>query len=170
MRKCCFLYVETISHALADIDHANASTYKANAEAYIKKLNELDKQYEETVNNAANKTVLFGDRFPFRYLVDDYGLKYYAAFVGCSAETEASFDTVIFLANKVDELKLSNVLTIENSDGKIAKTIIDNTKEKSEKIAVLNSMQSTTAKDVEAGVTYLSIMEDNLKVLKEVLK
>ena len=130
----------------------------------------LDKEYKDTVDASTNKTVLFGDRFPFRYLVDDYGLKYYAAFVGCSAETEASFNTVVFLANKVDELNLGDVLTIENSDGKIAKTIIDNTKDKNKNVDVLNSMQSVTAKDVEAGETYLKIMQSNLEVLKKVLK
>lgn len=163
-------YVKSIEEALADIDKNNAATYEKNAAAYISKLNDLDKEYKDVVDASTNKTVLFGDRFPFRYLVDDYGLKYYAAFVGCSAETEASFNTVVFLANKVDELNLGDVLTIENSDGKIAKTIIDNTKDKNKNVDVLNSMQSVTAKDVEAGETYLKIMQSNLEVLKKVLK
>ncbi len=163
-------YVKSIEEALADIDKNNAATYEKNASAYISKLNDLDKEYKDVVDASTNKTVLFGDRFPFRYLVDDYGLKYYAAFVGCSAETEASFNTVVFLANKVDELNLGDVLTIENSDGKIAKTIIDNTKDKNKNVDVLNSMQSVTAKDVEAGETYLKIMQSNLEVLKKVLK
>ena len=163
-------YVKSIEEALADIDKKNAATYEKNAAAYISKLNDLDKEYKDVVDASTNKTVLFGDRFPFRYLVDDYGLKYYAAFVGCSAETEASFNTVVFLANKVDELNLGDVLTIENSDGKIAKTIIDNTKDKNKNVDVLNSMQSVTAKDVESGETYLKIMQSNLEVLKKVLK
>ena len=163
-------YVKSIEEALADIDKNNAATYEKNASAYISKLNDLDKEYKDVVDASTNKTVLFGDRFPFRYLVDDYGLKYYAAFVGCSAETEASFNTVVFLANKVDELNLGDVLTIEHSDGKIAKTIIDNTKDKNKNVDVLNSMQSVTAKDVEAGETYLKIMQSNLEVLKKVLK
>ena len=163
-------YVKSIEEALADIDKNNAATYEKNASAYISKLNDLDKEYKDVVDASTNKTVLFGDRFPFRYLVDDYGLKYYAAFVGCSAETEASFNTVVFLANKVDELNLGDVLTIENSDGKIAKTIRDNTKDKKKNVDVLNSMQSVTAKDVEAGETYLKIMQSNLEVLKKVLK
>ena len=163
-------YVKSIEEALADIDKNNAAIYEKNATDYISKLNDLDKEYKDVVDASTNKTVLFGDRFPFRYLVDDYGLKYYAAFVGCSAETEASFNTVVFLANKVDELNLGDVLTIENSDGKIAKTIIDNTKDKNKNVDVLNSMQSVTAKDVEAGETYLKIMQSNLEVLKKVLK
>ena len=103
-------------------------------------------------------------------MVDDYGLNYYAAFSGCSAETEASFKTITFLAGKVDELGLKAVLTIENSDQTIAKTIIENTETKDQEILTLDSMQSTTSKDVENGVTYLSIMERNLEVLKEALK
>ena len=113
--------------------------------------------------------MLFGDRFPFRYLTDDYGLDYYAAFVGCSAETEASFETITFLAKKVDELSLKSVMTIEGDNHKIAETIVGSTKSKDQKILTLDSMQSTTSKDVENGRTYLSIMTDNLSVLSEAL-
>ena len=113
--------------------------------------------------------MLFGDRFPFRYLVDDYGLTYYAAFAGCSAESEASFETVSFLAKKVDELALPCVLTIEGTQHKIAETIVQNTKEKNQKILTMDSMQATTSDDVKAGTTYLSVMEKNLGVLKEAL-
>ena len=134
------------------------------------KLDELDKKYQETVDSASQKTLLFGDRFPFRYMVDDYGLNYYAAFVGCSAESEASFDTISFLANKVDELGLKDIMAIENSNQKIAKTIIENTKEKNQKILTLDTMQSTTSDDVKNGTTYLSVMEKNLEVLKEALQ
>ncbi|MBO6215684.1 MAG: zinc ABC transporter substrate-binding protein, partial [Lachnospiraceae bacterium] len=110
-----------------------------------------------------------GDRFPFRYLVDDYGISYYAAFVGCSAETEASFETVAFLAQKVDELGLPAVMTIEKSDQKIAKTIVDSTKTKDQSILTLDSMQSTTSEDMANGTTYLSVMEANLEVLSDAL-
>lgn len=114
---------------------------------------------------AQNKTLLFGDRFPFRYLFDDYGLKYFAAFAGCSAETEASFQTIKFLAGKVDELNLPCVMTIEDTNHKIAETIIANTAAKNQKILVLNSMQGKVD-----GETYLSVMEKNLSVLHEALK
>ena len=114
--------------------------------------------------------MLFGDRFPFRYLVDDYGLNYYAAFAGCSAESEASFETISFLAKKMDELGLKNIMTIEKSDQKIAKTILENTNEKNQKIFTLDSMQSTTSEDVASGTTYLSVMESNLNILKEALQ
>ena len=135
--------------------------YKANAAAYSKSLLDLDAQYKAAVAAAAKKTILFGDRFPFRYLADDYNLKYYAAFVGCSAETEASFETVIFLAKKVDELGLNAVLTIEKSDKKIAKTIVSNTKKKSAEILEMDSLQSITQKDIKAGRSYLSAMKKN---------
>ena len=161
--------VGTISNALQEVDPGNKDAYAANADAYVKKLSALDAEYQTAVDNAVRKTVLFGDRFPFRYLVDDYGLNYYAAFVGCSAETEASFETISFLAKKVDELKLPCVLTIEGKNHKIAETIVKNTAPKSQKILTMDSMQSTTSKDVASGTTYFSVMEKNLAVLKEAL-
>ena len=160
----------TIAEKIAEVDPKNAKTYRANAAAYNAKLSSLDAQYQKIVDAASKKTVLFGDRFPFRYLVDDYGLSYYAAFVGCSAETEASFKTILFLAKKVDELGIPAVLTIEKSDGKIAKTIIKNTKAKNQKILTLDSMQSTTSNDIKKGITYLSIMTKNADVLKSALQ
>nr|WP_302656536.1 ZinT/AdcA family metal-binding protein [uncultured Agathobaculum sp.] len=141
----------------------------AAAAAYTEKLSALDGEYQAAVDAATYKTVLFGDRFPFRYLVDDYGLSYYAAFVGCSAETEASFETVSFLAKKVDESKLPCVLTIEGAQHKISETIVQNTVEKNQKVLTMDSMQSTTSNDVASGTTYLSVMEKNLSVLKEAL-
>ena len=145
--------VNSIEQAIEAVDSANADTYAANAKAYTDELAALDERYQTTIDAAATKTVLFGDRFPFRYLVDDYGLDYYAAFVGCSAETEASFETITFLAGKVDELGLNTVFTIENSDQKIAKTIIENTQAKDAQILTLDSLQSTTSEDVAKGVT-----------------
>lgn len=159
----------TLSEKIQLLDSANAGIYRENTEKYIKSLSELDNQYKTVCNNAKTKTVLFGDRFPFRYMVDDYGLDYYAAFVGCSAETEASFKTISFLANKTDELNLSAVLTIEGSDHKIAQTIISNTTSKNQEILSLNSMQGVTNADITNGATYLSIMTDNLNILKKAL-
>ena len=164
---------KTICAYLADqlgkIDSENAGTYQANEAEYASKLDELDNRYQTAVDSATHQTLLFGDRFPFRYLVDDYKLDYYAAFLGCSAETEASFETIVFLANKIDELGLQNVLTIEGSEHKIAETIIQNTKEKNQKLITLNSIQSVTSDDVKAGTTYLSIMQNNLEALKQAL-
>lgn len=158
-----------ITDALEEIDPANKDAYAANAASYLEKLAALDGEYQTVADNAARKTVLFGDRFPFRYLVDDYGLSYYAAFAGCSAETEASFETISFLAGKVDELGLPCVLTIEGAQHKIAETIVQNTAEKNQSILTLDSMQSTTSTDVANGTTYLSVMESNLDVLKQAL-
>lgn len=158
-----------IANQLCAIDPSNNDTYTANLSAYLEKLSALDAQYQSAVDAAAVKTVLFGDRFPFRYLVDDYNLDYYAAFVGCSAETEASFETIVFLANKVDELGLKAVLTIENPQHTIAGTIVENTTSKDAEILSMDSMQSTTSEDVAKGITYLSIMEENLNVLKTAL-
>lgn len=167
-------YAETlcteIEAQLETIDPDNAETYKANLDSYVAELDALDAQYQETVDAASVKTLLFGDRFPFRYLVDDYGLDYYAAFVGCSAETEASFETIIFLADKVNELGLNAVMTIEGNDHTIAETVRDNTESKDQEILTLDSMQSTTSEDVANGATYLSIMTDNLEVLKSALQ
>ena len=158
-----------ISGVLQQIDPDNKDTYAANASAYIKKLSALDADYQAAVNAATRKTVLFGDRFPFRYLAEDYGLRYYAAFAGCSAESEASFETISFLAGKVDELNLPCVLTIEGVQHKIAETIVRNTAAKNQKVLMMDSMQSTTSKDAANGTTYLSVMERNLSVLKEAL-
>lgn len=162
--------VGKIEEAIAKIDATNGDTYKKNAESYQQKLSDLDKKYEAAVNAASVKTLLFGDRFPFRYMVDDYGLSYYAAFVGCSAETEASFETIAFLSGKVDELSLHAVMTIEGKDHKIADTIVGNTQSKDQKILSMDSMQSVTGKDVKSGASYLAIMEKNLNVLEEALK
>lgn len=161
---------KAISEALTEIDPDNKAIYEENVSKYISELASMDEAYQEMVNSSTYKTVLFGDRFPFRYLVDDYGLSYYAAFVGCSAESEASFETITFLSGKVDELGLNSVMTLEKSDKKIAKTIVENTQSKSQSIDELNSMQSTTMKDIENGATYISIMQKNLEVLEKVLK
>ncbi len=159
----------SIADALCEIDSKNADVYKKNLNEYTKNLDALDKEYQQAVNSAKYDTLVFGDRFPFRYMVDDYSLKYYAAFVGCSAETEASFETIKFLANKVDELGVTTVLTIENPKHKIAQTVVENTKEKNQKILALNSMQSVTSDDVKNGETYLNVMQSNLDVLKQAL-
>ncbi len=163
------IFCNYIASKLGEIDRANAGDYSANAEAYGKKLVELDQSYQQAVKSAKQNTLLFGDRFPFRYLADDYGLTYYAAFAGCSAETEASFKTIAFLSKKVDELGLGSVLTIEGTKHKIAETIVQNTTGKNQAVRSMDSMQSTTSRDVENGTTYLSIMQTNLEVLKEAL-
>lgn len=159
-----------IADALCEKDAANAAVYQKNLTSYIAKLDSLDEKYTDLVNNSSKKVVVFGDRFPFRYLVDDYGLKYYAAFTGCSAESEASFKTIVFLSEKVNELDLQCVCQIETGNGKIAKTVISNSKNKKAKVVTFDSLQSTTAKQIKKGATYLGAMEKNLEVLKMALK
>lgn len=158
-----------IASALGQIDEGNRAVYEQNAQGYIAKLQALDEDYQAAVDAANRDTLLFGDRFPFRYLAADYGLKYYAAFSGCSAETEASFETIAFLAGKVDELDLDVILRIESSDGSIPETIRRTSAAKDQKILVMDSLQAKTAADAENGVDYLAVMESNLSVLKEAL-
>lgn len=167
--KNASLLTQSIADTLSQLDPDHADAYAANAAAYEAQLADLDAQYQAAVDAASVKTVLFGDRFPFRYLTEDYGLEVYAAFPGCSAETEASFETIAFLAGKVDELHLPAVLTIENSDQRVAQTIIQNTASRDAALLRLDSMQGTSAEDMAAGTTYLSIMESNLDVLKAAL-
>jgi len=164
------IFCQIIAKAISSLDPDNAEVYQANLTSYIGKLSALDSQYQTEVTASPVKTVVFGDRFPFRYLVNDYGLDYYAAFIGCSAETEASPNTIIRLAEKVDEFKLKTIMVTESSDQSIAKTIKDNTKDKNQQILVLDSLQSVTSNDAQNGTTYLSVMENNLEVLKKALK
>lgn len=162
--------VQRVRQILIEIDKKNASIYKKNSERYDKKLKNLDMQYENAINHAKRKTILFGDRFPFRYLADDYGLKYYAAFEGCSAETGVSFETIIFLSGKMDEEKLPAIFTLENANEQLAKVIIENTKEKNQHILTLHSMQSVTKKQMKQdGFSYLGLMKENLNVLEQAL-
>ncbi len=163
------LLTGAICDALVQVDPKHASGFRKNCQEYNKKLAALDEEYNAVVKTSSQKTLVFCDRFPFRYMVDDYGLDYFAAFVGCSAETEASFKTVAFLASKADELSLKNVIVIESSDKKIARTVNSNSKNPSRGILVLDSMQSVTGKDAKNGTTYLSVMKKNLGVLKAVL-
>lgn len=160
---------DVLSENIQEIDPANKEDYVENAGKYVDKLNDLDGRYALTISEGKRQAILFGDRFPFRYMADDYGLTYYAAFVGCSAESEASFETITFLAHKVDELKLPVILTIEGADHNIAESIKNATKSKNQEILTMNSMQSVTAEAVADGETYLNMMEDNLNVLSQAL-
>ena len=162
--------VAVIANSLSEADPAHADLYQANAAAYQEQLRALDEKYREAVDAAAFHTILFGDRFPFRYLADDYGLTYYAAFQGCSAETEASFQTILFLAQKVEELGLPAVLTIENPKTRMADTIISSVKTHTPRLVAMDSMQSVTSAALEDGtVSYLGLMEKNLEALKDAL-
>lgn len=167
--KNASVVTQALSDAVQKLDSKNASVYKANTAAYLKELAALDAEYAAAVAKVKTKTLVFADRFPFRYLTDDYGLRYYAAFAGCSAESEASFETIIFLAKKIDEYALNTVLTIEKSNKKIAKTVVSNTKTKKQQILEMDSLQSVTQKEIKNGKTYLNTMRQNLAVLKTAL-
>jgi len=168
LRNAAYL-TDGIAAALMEADPARAGAYRRNADIYIPRLRALDADYEATVAAGTKDTLLFADRFPFRYLTEDYGLTYYAAFAGCSAETEASFETVAFLAGKVDELDLDVILTIDGGDGALAGTVRAQTAGKDQTILTLDSLQSVTAADIEAGLTYCGVMADNLAVLEAAL-
>lgn len=165
--KCAQKIVKAIADELGELDSTNAKKYQENAEAYIAKLAALDKSYESTVNTVKNKTWIFADRMPFHYLAKDYGITTYAAFNGCSTETNASFNTIVSLAKYADELGIKHIMTIEGSDKKLAKAVIENTTDKNQDILTLNSLQSVSQSDIDKGLTYYGAMEENLKVLAQ---
>ncbi|MBQ9765634.1 MAG: zinc ABC transporter substrate-binding protein [Lachnospiraceae bacterium] len=161
--------VDKLADAIAEIDSDNAADYEKNATAYMDKLRELDTKVTDIVNNALRKTMLVADRFPFAYFADDYGITGYAAFPGCSAETEASFETVIFLVETIEANNLPVIFTIENSASAVAETVASSLKGKTVKISTLDSMQSVSKEQIDAGYTYISAMEKNINALKEAL-
>lgn len=161
------ILVRHIADSLVALSPEKKEMIVANANAYREKLEALDAEFAKAI--VPGKTILFGDRFPFRYLVDDYKISYYAAFVGCSAETEASFKTIAFLAKKVDELNLKTIFVLESRTHKIAETIRDNTKSKDQQILPLHSIQSISDLDLQNGVNYYRLMQQNLEVLKRAL-
>ena len=163
------ILVQYISKQLGNLDPVNAEIYDQNAAAYDEKLAALDAEYQGMIDSAPGDTLLFADRFPFRYLVDDYDLNYYAAFAGCSAETEASFETIVFLAEQLDARQLQYVIIIDTSDRALADTIIQSTADGNQEVLILDSMQSVNAAEVSGGITYLSVMQKNLDVLREAL-
>lgn len=158
-----------LTDALAQLLPESAQQLEQNADAYQAELSALDAQFQQAADSAATKTLLFADRFPFRYLTDDYGLSYYAAFTGCSTDTQASFETISFLAQKVGELSLKTILTIDDSNGKIAQTVAQSSGGTAPEIITMNSMQSITRAQADEGTTYLSVMQENLSVLRTAL-
>ena len=158
-----------LTEMLCDLDSSNAELYRSNAEGYIARINELDGQYRSAAENAGKEALLFADRFPFRYLANDYDLSYHAAFDGCEAETEASFETVAHLAAELDDHDLDCVLMIEGSEDRLARTIIESSGRSDREILVLDSMQSVSRENIAGGTTWLGVMEDNLRVLEQAL-
>jgi zinc transport system substrate-binding protein len=158
--------VGKIATALEQADPANAATYQANAAAYTKQLQALDASFHQVVDHAKRKEIIVGDRFPFRYLADELGLTCYAAFPGCSTQTEANPQTIAFLENKVKADKIPVVFYIELSTHKLCDTICEATGAQEME---LNSMHNVSAVDFAAGATYLSIQEQNVKNLQVAL-
>lgn len=161
---------EAVCAALTELDAENADAYRENTDKYVKELNALDLEYQELVDEAANKVIIVADRFPFLYLADDYGIEYYAAFPGCSAESEAGFETITFLAEKVKKYDVPVVFQIETSNGSIAKTVINAAGNGNVKIGTLDSMQSVSEEKIEEGYSYIFAMKNNFLALKEALK
>lgn len=158
--------VERIEGRLSQIDAENSETYRKNKDKYIKKLKALDEEYKNIVNVSEKNTILVADRFPFRHLTEDYGINYYAAFEGCSAESEISFETVLHLKKHIEEENLNCIIVTESPNEGILKSILNETE--NIKVLTLDSMQSVTA-DKLGKTSYLSVMESNLSVLKEAL-
>lgn len=163
------IYVEKICQVLSDRYPEKKDVFNENCSAYVQKLDQLDEQYQDAANSGSHKAVIVGDRFPFRYLLDDYGIQYFAAFPGCSSESEGSFEKIIWLAQKADQLNVNKIIAIEGSTQTICNSIIENTEKKDQSVVVMNSMQQVSMKDIEGGENYLKIMEENLEALKEAL-
>lgn len=166
--------VSAITDALGEINSDSITAYEANETAYNASLTELDAKYAAAVAEGSKDTLLFADRFPFRYMTEDYDLEYYAAFSGCSSETEASTATIAFLADKLVELQLDVILIIDGSDGSIADTVkSEAVKQDSTRsdvsILTINSLQSVSINAIDDEFSYLSVMESNLEILKQAL-
>ena len=168
--KNAIFYVNHIAQTLMTLDEENSQTFLNNAQKYCESLERLDLQYEKVVQNGRVNTIVFSDRFPFRYLLEDYGIEYYAAFEGCSSETEVTPATIINLANVLDQLLLKYVFVTEEQNTDIAQSVINTTQSKNQKILTLDSMQSVTNVDIKNGVTYLGIMTDNLQLISQALR
>ena len=166
------IFVTAISDALGQIDADNAAYYRSNADSYVNQLKDLDNRYTSAVNAGTKDTILFGDRFPFRYMVEDYNLKYYAAFLGCSSDVTPDYTTIKFLADKIDELSLKVILKIEgNATERLISAIKETANTKDLTVLTMDSIQSARSSDFKnENARYLSVMENNLGVLKEALK
>lgn len=165
--KNAILITKTITDAICEIDTENAEVYRQNSSDYVAQLEELDKEFADFFATVTNKTLIFGDRFPLQYFVDEYGLNYYAAFPGCSNETEASAATIAFLIDKVKEDHISTIFYIEFSSHKIADSIAEATNAST---SLFHSCHNVSQQDLNNGATYLSLMKQNLITLKEAMQ
>ena len=152
-----------IGHHLAELDDANAETYQTNAAAYAAELDDLDRRFQDFFESQPHRTIIFGDRFPLLYFAERYALDYYAAFPGCGTQTEPSAATIAFLTEKVRKEDLSTVWYIEFSNHLVADSIAEAT---GRQTALFHTCHNVTRAEMEAGATYLSLMENNLETLK----
>ena len=163
-------FIRKICEVLYEKDPQNAGFYKGSQKEIIGQLGELDYDFSQAVGEYEHPVMVVADRFPFKYLTDEYGIECFAAFPGCSADTDASPDTIIRLSKAVDEHNLKYIAVTENSSGKTAKAVIDNTKDKNQQTLVIDSMQSVSLKDIENGATYIGIMKQNFEAMKKLLE
>lgn len=155
--------VEGIMETLMEIDPENANYYKSNGDAYLDELELLEDEYELALAQYTGATIIVADRFPLLYLVEDYDLEYFAAFSGCSADAEVSFETLKFLSDKYDELGHTYMFQLEDSGQKIAASILGT----NQNVLTINSMQSVTGDISE--LSYVNIMKENLETLVKAL-
>lgn len=168
--KNSILFSNEIFKALSEINSNSATVYQENFNAYKDRLSSLDSKYRNYFDSTNNKSIIIADRFPFRYLIADYSLHYLALFEGCSAESDATIDSILNLSKQIDSNGLNYVFIIEGSNEKTAKAVIEHTKSKTQEILVLNSLQSVTKKDIKNGLSYYSVMEENLSLIYKSLK
>ena len=162
-------FITEITEAICVLDPHNEDYYRSNASSYTEKIRQLNDSFKEVADAAGYNTILFADRYPFKYLLEDYGLRHVAAFPGCSAETEASFETILNLSETMDNMALDSVIILHKSSPDLARTVISNSGHPDAEILILNSMQSVTAKDIECGASWISIMNENLASLRQAL-
>ena len=156
-----------IEKVLSDIDCNNSDLYKRNCDEYCEKFGEIYDKYAESIQNSDINTLIFADRFPFAYLMNDLGISYHAAFSGCSAESEASVSTIVKLIELAEECKTENICVIETSDQKLAATVASGAGDIS--IIVLDSIQAVSSDKISNGYSYCGAMEENLRLVKKAL-
>ena len=158
--------VKKLNASISKLDGAHAEEYQKNAEAYMKEITDLDQSFRDVIDHADRKEIIVGDRFPFLYFIKEYGLTYYAAFPGCAKDTEADPKTIAFLIDKVKADQIPVIFHIELSNQQMSRSIAEATGAKERQ---LNSIHNVTQKDFDAGVTYVDLMRQNVKTLKEAL-
>lgn len=168
------LSIDAIYEKIVDVagekDSGEVVEYAKNKENLKGFIDELDKEYRRVVEEAENKTIVFADRFPFLYMTEEYGIEVFAAFAGCSADQDASFEVIAHLAEAVDNHEKKAVIVLENSNQSVAETVIKSTKNKNAEIVVMNSCQTIDEQEIAQGADYLKIMEENLNALKKALE